>query len=134
MTQPLKPDCTWTTDTPLHLFEPLRRILMPDNVIFYLDDLVFEGTHLTRLQLYFSLRDGGNLLVYEGVDDPVYFSQFDAEHWVQVAAKTLLTGAHDCLGVYIQGQLSGPPRARLVTQECLDRLYPEMRVDETSLA
>lgn len=123
---------TWIPDAPLYLFEPLRRILMPDKVVFYLDGLTAEGLDLTGLQLCFSLDDAGSTLVYEGVDDPVYFSQFDTEHWVQVAAKALFTGAHDCLGVYIQGQLSGPPRARLLTRECLERMYPEVLVDETA--
>lgn len=125
---------TWTTGTPLFLFEPLRRILMPDKVVFYLDGLTAEGMHLPGLQLCFSLDDGGTTLVYEGVDDPVYFSQFDTERCIALAARMLLEGSQDCVGVYIQGQLSGPPRARLLTRDCLCRLYPEVLADEVATA
>ena len=125
---------TWIPDAPLYLFEPLRRILMPDKVVFYLDGLTAEGLDLTGLQLCFSLDDAGTTLVYEGVDDPVYFSQFDTERCILLASRVLLEGSQDCLGVYIQGQLSGPPRARLLIGECLSRLYPEVLANDVATA
>ena len=110
---------------PLILFDKARRCLLPDDVSFYIEDARLQAQRSLSARLFFTLRQHGHTLVFLEADDPVYFSTFDRCRCIEMAMQALLDGAKKGLDVHIEGQISGRPKAMLMTSNMLRLYCPE---------
>lgn len=113
---------------PLILLDKVRRSLLADNVSFYIEDASRQAKGFAGVRLFFTLRKNGHTLVFLEADDPAYFATFDRGLCIETAVQALRAGAKRGLDVHIQGQISGKPKAMLMTPERLTIDYPETSV------
>lgn len=111
---------------PLSLMDPARQIVLPEQVVFYLEGASLEARLLAGLRLSFTLEDNGQTLIFLGSDDTMYFAQFDRVMWIEAAVQALIDGAKRGLSVYIEGQLGGRPKGLLQTETKFSQAYPAL--------
>lgn len=110
----------------LSLMDPMRQIVLPEQVFFYLEGASLEARLLAGLRLSFTLIENGKTLMFLGSDDPMYFAQFDRIMWIETAVEALLQGAKRGLPVYLEGQISGVPKGLLQTETQFSLAYPAL--------
>ena len=111
---------------PLSLMDHARQIVLPEQVVFYLEGASLEARLLAGLRLSFTLEDNGQTLIFLGSDDTMYFAQFDRIMWIETAVLALIDGAKRGLHVYIEGQLGGSPKGLLQTETKFSQAYPAL--------
>lgn len=114
---------SYALSEPLVLMDKARRSLLSDDVSFYLKGESIQAQFLAGLRLFFTLQDGGDTLIFMEADDVTYFAQFERIFWIKKAVQLLLSGSRQGLDVYIEGQISGMPKAILMTQTRMMRDY-----------
>ena len=110
----------------LFVVDQKRMMVFPDDTIFTLEGRQLQNESLLGLYFDFSLSSAGRALHFIGVDDPGYFARLDTKAAIEAAVDAVKRRAALGLEARVQGQLSGPPRATVMTAEKLVLLYPHV--------